>query len=170
MGNSCRTRQLRNSQVLSVHITGTSGRLEPETKNPHNLRGSEGLSEPVSTSDKGPSFGFEPKTYALRKRLPESVTPLVSGACSGCDSLVAPMVALQSPENACERVRTCDQTSDARNSLPADLARVVAAWPMLPPDVKAKISALVSQAEEDCRRSCKMAAQEAGNHQGSSPL
>ena len=60
--------QPRNSQALSVHITGTSGRFEPETKNPHNLRGSEGLRESVSTSDKGPSFGFEPKTYALRKR------------------------------------------------------------------------------------------------------
>ncbi len=60
--------QPRNSQALSVHVTDTSGRLEPETKNPHNLRGCEGLREPVSTSDKGPSFGFEPKTYALRKR------------------------------------------------------------------------------------------------------
>ena len=89
--------------------------------------------------------------------------------CDDGSVLIAPMVALQSPENACERVRTRDDPSDARDSLPPDLARLVAAWPMLPPDVKAKISAIVRQAE-DCRRSCKMAAQEAGNHQGSSPL
>ena len=67
-------------------------------------------------------------------------------------------------------MRIHEPNGDARDSLPSDLARVVAAWPMLPPDVKAKISALVSQAEEDCRRSCKMAAQDAGNHEGSSPL
>ena len=84
-------------------------------------------------------------------------------------NLVAPLVALQSPENACERVRIHEPNGDARYSLPSDLARLVAAWPMLPPDVKAKISAIVIQAE-DCRRSCKSAAQEAGNHQRCSPL
>ena len=60
--------QPKSSQVLSVHVNDLNESLEKETKNPRKLSTCEGLSESVITLDKGPSFGLEPKTYALRKR------------------------------------------------------------------------------------------------------
>ncbi len=59
---------------------------------------------------------------------------------------VAPEVALQSPEIACERVRIHEPNGDARDSLPSDLAQVVAAWPMLPDALKAAVLAIVKSA------------------------
>ena len=60
---------------------------------------------------------------------------------------VAPQVALQSPEIACERVRIHEPKGDARDSLPSDLARVVEALPMLPDGLKAAVLAIVQSTD-----------------------
>ena len=65
--------------------------------------------------------------------------------------LVAPLVALQSPENACERVRIHEPNCEARDSLPNDLARVVEAWPMLPDALKAAVLAIVQSSHGQAR-------------------
>ena len=71
-----------------------------------------------------------------------------------CDiepKLFAPMFALQSPKNACERVRIHEPNGNARDSLPSDLAPVVEAWPMLPDALKAAVLAIVQSAHGQTR-------------------
>ena len=87
-----------------------------------------------------PPFGLEPKTYALRKHRPASVTtkpdeglqPVqVAGCTNGCT---------REPEND----RGCSSAESATEPVDAGLSKVIGAWPTLPEHLKAAVMALVA--------------------------
>ena len=104
--------QPKSSQELSVHISDLDESLVTETKNPRKLSTCEDLCESVITLDKGPSFGLEPKTYALRKHgcHDEKLEKRSENKFSPIS--VAPQVAQQSPENERESLTSSEVNDD----------------------------------------------------------
>ena len=60
--------EIRVSQRESCSLTGQAHAPATKTKNPQFLRGTEGFCESVIVDEEEPPLGFEPRTYALRKR------------------------------------------------------------------------------------------------------
>ena len=94
-----------------------------------------------------PPFGLEPKTYALRKRRPASVTtkpdeglqPVqVAGCTNGCT---------RKPEND----RGCTPAESATEPVDSELSKVIGAWPTLPVHLKAAVMALVATVQNSSR-------------------
>ena len=90
---------------------------------------------------------LEPKTYALRKHRPASVTtkpdeglqPVqVAGCTNGCT---------REPENDLG----CTPAESATEPVDAELSKVIGAWPTLPEHLKAAVMALVATVQNSSR-------------------
>jgi hypothetical protein len=90
--------------------------------------------------------GLEPWTYGLKERCPESPTPVFQVGCGDYDSLVATLVATKTPANTCESLMLEDDPERLITTLPADLARLVSAWPQLSESLRQAVLAIVENA------------------------
>jgi|GEM_PF-3571028 len=68
-------------------------------------------------------------------------------------NLVAPMVALQSPDIACDFVMKITGQGEIVVPVTRDLAKVISAWPKLSPALQAAVLAIVESANREFDRS-----------------
>ena len=92
--------------------------------------------------------GFEPWTYGLKERCPDSLTPVSEEGCGNHESLVATLVATKAPENACESLMLDGDPERLLKVIPADLARLIRAWPSIPKILQQSILAIVDNATD----------------------
>lgn len=104
------------------------------------------LCESVIASDNWGRRDSNPEPTDYESGTESSQGADVIGDCGDGENLVAPMVALGTPENGCKPLSSPDNLDDLFRLLPTDLASVVRAWPSLPDSLRSAVLAIVGTA------------------------
>ena len=142
------TGNLGNYQGLSDGTDDQSGRLSPLRDGERKPIADKEFTSDKSAHKKEPPMRLELMTYALRKRHREDVSVESSTRYADSDSVVAPMVALGSPDVSCDSVTSGDDLERLIEVLPTDLARVVNAWTRLPASLRQAVLSIVENTSD----------------------
>ena len=96
-----------------------------------------------SAHKKEPPMRLELMTYALRKRGADDGTDCTATDCDEPESVVAPLVVLDTPDDGCDLLIAKDTTTSLPGEIPGDLGAVIDAWPRLPGSLKRAVLAIV---------------------------
>ena len=90
--------------------------------------------------------GFEPTTAGLEIRQHSGTNTSAISSCDNADSVVATLVATKTPDIACKEPRPIHDYDRVLELYPADLARIVCAWPRLTEPMRQAVLAIVENA------------------------